>query len=378
MKKLDAEVGVVGLGTMGSMALWRSAVAGATTIGFEARNVGHDRAGAGGETRWFRANMLEPYVLDYVRLSATLYRELESQVGTHLLNIKGALLFGAPDSVFIRNVRALARVSSRPLDMLNFAQVRDQYPQHRIKPSDIALWDPYSGYVRSEFSVVAATRAAVSAGAKIHEHSPVTSVRQRDGYVEISARERTFKVRRAILSAGSWTHRLTDLSHATPDVRRLLLMWFPALDPAAFLPEVFPTWAIETPSGAMAFGMPTLDGGSVKVAVVESYGEYQDPDNLDYSVHPDELLRATELVRQRFAGLVPTVVRASAHMDLHTLDNQPVVDFALESPDIFVASGFSGKGFKYAPAVGEAAARAVSGDHTMLRPEWAASRFSST
>jgi sarcosine oxidase len=48
------DVGVIGLGTMGSMAMWQLARRGVSVIGFEQFGIGHDRSAAGGETRLFR------------------------------------------------------------------------------------------------------------------------------------------------------------------------------------------------------------------------------------------------------------------------------------------------------------------------------------
>ena len=45
------DVGVLGVGSMGSMTLWQLARRGVRAIGFEQFSVGHDRGAAGGETR---------------------------------------------------------------------------------------------------------------------------------------------------------------------------------------------------------------------------------------------------------------------------------------------------------------------------------------
>ena len=52
---LDAEVGVVGTGTMGSMTMWQLARRGVSVLGFEQFSLGHDRGAGAGETRQYRA-----------------------------------------------------------------------------------------------------------------------------------------------------------------------------------------------------------------------------------------------------------------------------------------------------------------------------------
>lgn len=48
------KVGVIGLGAIGSMALWQLAKRGVDVTGFEQFGIGHDRSGVGGESRLFR------------------------------------------------------------------------------------------------------------------------------------------------------------------------------------------------------------------------------------------------------------------------------------------------------------------------------------
>lgn len=367
---LDAEFAVVGLGTMGSMAFWRLASAGASVIGLEQFTPGHDRSAAGGESRQFRSRLLEPFVLDHLQIAERLYRELERHTGAELLRLTGGLTIGAPGSEIIESTLARSEAEQYPVEVLDASELRRRYPQHRATAEEIALFDDASGYIRPEFAVTTAVRAGVSAGGRVADRTRVLGVREEDDHVVVTTGHRDYRVRRAIVTAGPWAPELGDLRDARTHVRRILMTWFPAADPAEFAPEVFPTWSIALEDGAPAFGLPTLDGGSVKVAVVESYGDFQEADALDHSIRPDELTRVCEVVRDRLPGLMPAPVRQSVHMDLYTADEQPLVGLQPGAERIFIAAGFSGRGFKYAPAIGETLARAVRGDDSLLLPEW--------
>ena len=56
---MDAEVGIIGVGTMGSMAAWHLAKRDISVIGFEQFGIGHDRSAAGGESQIGRASCRE-------------------------------------------------------------------------------------------------------------------------------------------------------------------------------------------------------------------------------------------------------------------------------------------------------------------------------
>lgn len=374
--KLDAEYGVVGLGTMGSMAFWRLATRGCDVIGFEQFTPAHDRSAAGGESRQFRSHLLEPFVLEHLQVAERLYRELGAHTGAELLRLTGGLTIGEADSAIIQNTLARSAAENYPVDVLDHEELGRRYPQHRTTRGEIAVHDDASGYIRPEFAVATAIRAGAASGGQPLECTRVLGVHQEDDHVRISTPDQEYRVRKAIVTAGPWSPSLGDLSDARTHVRRIIMTWFPAIDPAAFQPEAFPTWSIALEDGSGAFGLPTLDGGSVKVAVVESYGDFTDPDTLDHSIRPSELARVTEVVRSRLPGLMPASVRQSVHMDLYTQDEQPVVGRLPGADSIFVAAGFSGRGFKYAPAIGETLALAAQGDTSMLLDEWEPARFS--
>lgn len=56
---MNADVAVIGLGSMGSMTIWQLARRGVSVIGFEQFGIGHDRGAAGGDTRIFRTAYAE-------------------------------------------------------------------------------------------------------------------------------------------------------------------------------------------------------------------------------------------------------------------------------------------------------------------------------
>jgi sarcosine oxidase len=54
MAAFDADVAVIGLGAMGSNALWRLAARGVDVLGFEQFRPGHVQGSSHGQTRLFR------------------------------------------------------------------------------------------------------------------------------------------------------------------------------------------------------------------------------------------------------------------------------------------------------------------------------------
>lgn len=359
---MDAHVAVIGVGTMGSMALWQLARRGIDAIGFERFGLGHDRSAAGGESRIFRTIYLEgPQYIPMLRRALDLWRELEAESGRQLLTLNGGLTIGTADSEKMRNALASIAHYSLPHEVLDRPTVAERYPQHRLLPGETAIWDPAAGVLRPEYAVLAAAHQARDLGATILENTTVTRVEPDTDSVAVHTADHTYRVRQAIVTAGPWTTRLAPAlaGHITP--RRLVSTWYAAADPDAFEPDRFPI-VIRSTDAMRFYAFPALDGRSVKVGGSPSITDLADPDDLDRNLHPRELAAINEAVARFLPGLTPQPIRISAYMDGYTTDGHPIIN----SPDprMLVLGRFSGHGFKIAPAIGHIAADLIHHGHT--------------
>jgi sarcosine oxidase len=159
---MDAEVAVIGTGTMGAMTLWNLARSGITAIGFEQYTLGHDRSAAGGESRMFRLAYKEgPQYVPMLLRARELWRELEAETGRDLLTVTGGLMIGDAGSGEIRNVIDSAERFALAHEVLDAGAMAARYPQHQpLLPGEIAVLDRMAGVVRPEFAVVSAARRA--------------------------------------------------------------------------------------------------------------------------------------------------------------------------------------------------------------------------
>lgn len=202
---MDAEVAVIGVGTVGSMAMWRLAERGVDVIGFERFAPGHDRGGAGGNTRLFRLAYMEgaKYV-PLLRQSLGLWHELSDLSVKNLLVQCGGLNIGPAGDPTMRQVAESARQYDVKLTTLGRAEMAERYPQHVLAEGQLAYLDPEAGFIRSEQAVVAAAARAESLGARIFRYHRVDRVDPRGDSVVIEAEGSTWRVRTVVLALGSW------------------------------------------------------------------------------------------------------------------------------------------------------------------------------
>ncbi|MBO0706138.1 MAG: FAD-dependent oxidoreductase, partial [Candidatus Dormibacteraeota bacterium] len=132
---LETEVAVVGLGSMGSLALWELSRRGVPATGIERFQPGHDRGAAHGESRIFRSCYAEgPEYVPLLDSAFALWRELEAETGTDLFTANGALFIGDPDTGYVAQCRATAEAYELSYEVLGGAAAERRYPQHRLQP----------------------------------------------------------------------------------------------------------------------------------------------------------------------------------------------------------------------------------------------------
>jgi sarcosine oxidase len=359
---LDAEVGVIGVGTIGSLLSWQLARRGVRALGFERHAPGHDNGAVGGETRLFRLAYAEgAQYAGLLRQALAHWRELEAESGAALLVQCGGLAIGDPRRDYIGGLLASSRTSGVPVEVLDSDAARQRYPQHLLRDGEVAVLDRQAGFLRCEPAVIAAAAAAERTGATVHRHTEIDRVTEHDDHVEIRAGEVTWRVRDAVVCAGSWTARLLPAHWREHlQARRVPLSWFAARRPEEFTPDRFPIFIRRT--GALElYGAPTVDGVSVKVAGAVRSSPVEDPDDVVRRHDRAEIAAMSSAVSEVLPGLHPHPVRTDAYTDLYSSDGAPLVGRTAAGGRLLVASGFSGRGFKYAPALASVVADALVG-----------------
>lgn len=375
---MDADVAVIGVGTIGSMAMWRLAERGVETIGFERYAPGHDRGAAGGNTRLFRLAYMEgAQYVPLLKQSLGLWRELSRQSATDLLVQCGGLNIGRLRDTSMQQVAESASSHNLELQTLGRAAMADRYPQHVLAEDESAYFDPAAGFLRSEQSVVVAAARAESLGARILRYHRVERIEPGRDCVVIEAEGSTWKVRTAVLALGSWAPSwLPSALARSVRPKRVLLSWFAPRHIQDFEPEVFPVFTRQSGSDFL-YGAPTADHASVKVCGLRP-SDIDDPDRFERRHGPDELADAVRLLRSHVTGLHPDPVRSASFTDLYSSDGHGITGHHPEAPNIVLAGAYSGRGFKLAPAVGDAVARLAVGEAAPEIAFMAPERFAST
>lgn len=357
---LDAQVGIIGTGTIGSMLAWQLASRGVDVLAFEQFSPGHDRGAVGGETRLFRLAYAEgAQYVPLLRDSLRLWQELEAESGDAILTQCGGLAIGDPAEEYVSGLVKSARETGVAVEVLSKDQAAQRYPQHRLRDGEVAVLDEQAGFLRCEQAVLSATRVAERAGAEVLRYTEVTGIVEDGDSVLVHTAGGTHRVGEVVVCAGSWASRfLPGRLAAAVEPRRVLLSWFGTEAIDDYRPERFPIF-IHHSGGAHVYGTPTVDGVMVKVAGAVTSHLVPEPAAVDRRHSLDEIRAIADAVRQMLPGLHPEPVRTDAFTDLFTTDGEPLVG-RIGGGRVLLATGHSGRGFKYAPGIAAVVADALT------------------
>ncbi|BDZ41599.1 N-methyltryptophan oxidase [Paraoerskovia sediminicola] len=364
---------VVGVGSMGGAALNELAARGLRGLGIESFAPGHDRGSAHGGSRIVRQAYFEGE--EYVPLLRRAYegwRRLEESSGRDLLTLCGGINIGDRASSTFAGSLAAARAHGLEHEVLDAAEIRSRFPTMDPPDDALGLYEAAAGFVRPEETTIANAEVAVRHGATLRTGERVRSWRATPGGgVEVTTDAATYGADRLVVTPGAWVPDiLADLGLPIV-VERQVFYWFAPdtarVPSAAWSHEQHPVYIEETHGNGQVYGFPLTDGpdGGFKLAFFR-HGRPTSADDLDRVVTEDEVAAMRVRAVQLFPDLTGPLLRAAACMYSTTPDEHFVVGPHPEHPQVSIACGFSGHGFKFVPVIGEALADLVVDGRTDL------------
>lgn len=357
---------VLGTGGMGSAVVHELARRGHAVLGLEQFSLGHHLGSSHGHTRIIRKAYYEHP--DYVPLLHRAYErwyELEQVSGQPLLTTCGCLTVGAMQSPMLHGVMTAASQHQLDVDYLDHATLAKTYPQFQLPDDWIGLLERGAGYLFVEDCVRANLNAAIEMGAVLQSDEPVLDWEATADGVTVTTTMGTYAAAKLIITAGAWAGELLREVGYPLTVMRQVSWWMKPDDPTAFRRDRFPIFLANTPEGDF-YGLPMLDQRGFKLAKHYGADEVGGPNEVDANVNEED----ENTIREFLARYIPSgngeVQEAQSCMYTLTPDRHFILDLHPEYPQVSIAAGFSGHGFKFASVVGEIMADFAENGKTVL------------
>lgn len=352
---------------MGLSAAWALGKRGIRSVVIDPLPRRTERNGSNDESKVFRVAYRNR--ADYSRLALQAlagWRRLERDARTRLLLPHGLLALGRDAHSFASESEGLLRAMDREPLRLDGAAIERAHPAFKGAGFDHAVLDRDGGLLDPPAILDAMEAQARANGARILRGQRVVALeRKADGWT--CALDRGQVVAPRVIVAAGWSASLL-LPELAPLLRttRQPEFAFAPRDPRPFTAPTLPVFAAFEDG---YYGFP-MHRGAVKVADHRKGPEVAAEPARDPPTRAEE-----EHLRGGMAGVLPGLADAPlARSRLCFYDNTPDDDFLLGphpgKEGLLLAVGFSGHGFKFAPAIGEALADLV--DNRAVSKDWAA------
>lgn len=353
------DVGIVGLGAMGSMTALELARRGKAVIGFDRFRPPHPFGSSTGRSRIIREAYFEhPQYVPLVQRAYVKWAELERDGKVTLFTPTGGLMIGPPEGALVTGARRSAELHGLPFEMLSAGEVRHRFPVFLAAPRDAGLYEPRAGVLRPEAAIETALSLASLAGAELRFEEPVLQWRPQAEWISLRTGAGEYRVRRLVLAGGAWMAGTLPGVDLGLTVARQTLFWFePRGDRALVSAERMPVFLWEWAPGELFYGFPD-QGAGVKVAI-HHQGEPADPDTVRRTATPEEAERLRGLMSTRTPACIGPVLESAVCLYTNTSDGDFIIDRSPGDSRVILASPCSGHGFKFAPALGEVIAELV-------------------
>jgi sarcosine oxidase len=351
------DVIVVGLGAMGSSTSYHLAKRGAKILGLEAFTPAHEKGSSHGESRIIRQAYFEdPAYVPLVLRAYELWDQLEAESNEDLLNITGGVAIGPLQGGLITGCLKSAERYGLEHDLFDANEMNRRFPQFALAEDEVAFYEQKAGYLRPEECIRQHLRLASKRGADLRFKERVlswTASESGDGVSVVTEKE-TYQAKSLVISVGPWTNEFVGSLPVSLTVSRRVMFWLnPTTQHSAFDKRVFPIFIWEPEQGPLFYGCPrTSEAGDPKVGI-HSGDEDCTPSTIDRSIHPRDIAAIRSAIKFRIPALNGEVSHAAICMYTMTPDKHFIIDAHPWHPQVSIAAGFSGHGFKFSSVVGE-------------------------
>ena len=359
---------IVGAGSMGSAAAYFLGKQGRRVLLIDAFTPPHNEGSHHGDTRLIRFayGEGEKYV-PFVLRAKKLWDEIASLSGMQNFLQTGIINVGHRDDVFIQSVKHTSDKFGLPLQSMNAEQIMEKWPGISIPNDFVALYETDSGVMLTKPAIEGYLHEAFKYDVTPKFNSPVNQINVLDGKAIVTiANGEQFEADNCIITVGAWAKQLLDETGLNLPVQatRKTFAWFEAPE-ELYCESLYPGFTFQFGNESY-YGFPSIDRAGLKVGRHDG-GQV---------IHPSDAKAPFGTIEgdledlQRFlASYMPSVgdfKEGKTCMYAMTPDEDFIIDSHPIHKEIILAAGFSGHGFKFASAVGEALSEMAQNQPTTI------------
>jgi sarcosine oxidase len=265
----------------------------------------------------------------------------------------GGIDAGTKDSETVTGVLEACAVHGLQHKVLNSRSLNEQFPGYHLAKDMVGVFQSESGFLLPERCIVAHVQAAQALGAEIHGRERVVHWEVKGSTVSVATEKRTYRARKLVVTAGPWAASVLPALAPVAVPQRQVLIWTqPRRNPEHFALGAFPIFNLEAPEGRF-YGFPVYSVPGFKIGKYYHRRQRIDPDRMDKDCHPEDERVLRKGIRKYFPDADGPTMAMKTCIFTNTPDTHFILDLHPTHPQVAIAAGFSGHGFKFCSVVGE-------------------------
>jgi len=334
------DVAIAGAGVFGGWTAFHLARAGAKVLLIDAHGPGNARSSSSGETRIIRMSYGADEI--YTR-SAMRSMKLWKQFFPAAFRRTGVLFTSHAGDRYLHATRETLTRTKCKFEWLEANALRTRFPRISLPHDSAGIFEPASGLLMARTAVRQVVDAAIRAGARFE-------------IGRITPRQLP-KAKNIVFACGPWLPSLfPDLLAQRIRPTRQPVFFFGT--PAGERFDNIPAWVAFREG---IYAAPPIDGRGFKLAI-DAHGAAFDPETGDRNVSKAEVSKIREVLARRFPVLAGAPLLESRVCQYENTSNGDfLIDRHPDRPNVLIAGGGSGHGFKHGPFVGEYIAALIEG-----------------
>ena len=356
------DVAVIGAGVFGAWTAWHLARRGQRVVLLDAYGPAHNRSSSGGESRIIRMSYGPDEIYTRWSLrSLRQWRELFAATGEKLFLPTGVLWMAGDGDAYLRASIANLKRCGVSHELMNRRELEARYPQVNFENVACGMLETESGVLMARRAVNCVVQSGKQMGVEFRIAH--VNLAPRGDKLEAVTTHSNDNVcaGQFVFACGPWLGKVFPevlRARIFPTRQEVFFFGSPAGDPR-FAPPALPTWLFQ---GDEMYGMPDIESRGLKIAL-DRHGERVDPDTQSRLPSQEAIDQARSYVARRFPALKDAPITETRVCQYENTSNGDfLIDRHPELPNVWLAGGGSGHGFKHGPAVGEYTAARVLGE----------------
>ncbi len=351
------DVIIIGSGGVGSAAAYYLAKAEQKVLVLEQFTINHQKGSSYGYSRVIRYAYDNPIYVNLMRAAYPLWFALEEEAKETLYIKTGELDFGKINAPSLQEVANSMKRENIPYEDLDAADIKQRFPQFTIPDNMEGLYQADTGILKASNCVLAHLKLAQKYGAIIQDRTPVISINSNFQKVTIRTNNETYDCQQLIIAAGSWNKKLlTPLGLSLPlTIMPCQLGFFKVQNPDNFIPGKFPIFLAHLTGeyGQFPYGLPACDHQGIKLSTFYGWDTVETIKEVNYTPSLEWIETLRTFLKQYLPTANGELIETRRCLYTMTPDKHFIIDHHPNYPNILIAAGFSGHGFKFTNLVGK-------------------------